>query len=291
MELFISITTNQRIMIIAIMNIMMYLIAIYYAYRVKINIHVRFIKNLKFILFMFVVINLFRITSSLLNLENTYFVRNWLNSVIIIFGICLHIGLTFAILYIIYGRNQYKFVDLEYKYQKKIAISKSEEKFQQLFEQMPLGIAIHQLLYDDHGKAINYRFLNVNHSYEEHTTLKAKDIIGKTLYEVIPDDAPIWLKKYTNVVKNKSVISFVDYSKPLNSYFNIVVYPIEEDKFVTIVNNITKDIHKDQELEFLVTHDYLTKLKNRQEFLKDLKTYNEIEGISTKLILMDIDGF
>ncbi|MFA6801772.1 MAG: diguanylate cyclase, partial [Acholeplasmataceae bacterium] len=41
----------------------------------------------------------------------------------------------------------------------------------------------------------------------------------------------------------------------------------------------------------LVTHDYLTKLKNRQEFLKDLKTYNEIEGISTKLILMDIDGF
>ena len=60
-------------------------------------------------------------------------------------------------------------------------LSDSEHKFRTLFENLTEGVALHEMIYDENGKAVDYRILDINPSYEKHTGLlhkKAKGIAG-----------------------------------------------------------------------------------------------------------------
>jgi diguanylate cyclase (GGDEF)-like protein len=291
MEQFVTISINQRFMIISLMNIVFYMINTYETFHFKTKVHKQFVRNFRVVMFLFIVLNLIRFSTAAFDLGNTYEERHILNSMLLIFGTCLRTFLTFAILYIIYGKNQYQFVDLEFKYQKQMLIKDSEQKFKMLFDEMPLGIAIHQMIYDENMKPIDYIFLDVNKGYENHTSLKAKDVIGKTVKQVIPETESIWYERYDKVLKEQKVLSFSGHSKKLDMHFEIVAYPLDREKFVCIVHNTTSEINKTLELKLLTSHDYLTKLKNRREFIKDLQSFHEFEEINTQLILFDIDGF
>ena len=43
----------------------------------------------------------------------------------------------------------------------------SERKYRLLFENMTTGFALHEMIYDEDGKAIDYRFLDINPAFEE----------------------------------------------------------------------------------------------------------------------------
>jgi len=290
-EIYASLEIYEYAMILSIFNLVIYSICTYYTFKTKIEINNKFILHFRIVLILFVILNAFNIIFDILQLDPDYETRHILNSSLLIFETCIHLSLTFAILYVIYGINQYKFVELEFKYQKQLAIKDSEQKFKQLFEQMPLGIAVHQMIYDGNQKPLDYRFININKGFEIHTSLKAEDIIGKTMKEIIPGTESIWFQRYDKVIKQQKTMSFTGYAKNLNRHFEIVAYPLDHDKFVTIVHNTTSEINKEQELQILTTHDYLTLLKNRHEFIKDLETFSLVNDIAIELILFDIDGF
>ncbi len=48
------------------------------------------------------------------------------------------------------------------------------------------GFALHEIICDGQGRPCDYRFLQVNPAFEHVTGLKAADLIGRTLYEVLP---------------------------------------------------------------------------------------------------------
>ena len=50
----------------------------------------------------------------------------------------------------------------------------------------PFGYANHRILLDDSGVPVDYVFLEVNNAYENFTGLKAANIIGKTVRQVLP---------------------------------------------------------------------------------------------------------
>lgn len=54
----------------------------------------------------------------------------------------------------------------------------SEEKWRLLFENMTTGLALHEVVCDEQGRAVDYRFLEINPAYEQLTGLKASNIIG-----------------------------------------------------------------------------------------------------------------
>lgn len=291
LELWIPFGIHLRIAIIAAFNIIFYVISIYYTYKVAVSINERFVYNLRLILVLFVMLNILRIISSILQLDNTFQTRHILNSIVLLLGVCFHVGLLFAVLYLIYGLNQSQFVHLEYQFQKQQAIKESEQRFKQLFDQMPFGIAIHQMVYDQNGKPKDYTFLNVNKGFETQTSLVAKDILGKTVLTVIPETESIWINRYHQVVKQNKAMNFTGYSGGLDRYFEVSAYPIGNKKFVTIVHNTTSLIQKEKEVQLLSTHDYLTLLKNRKEFIRDLKILEKYSSAPTHLVLFDIDGF
>ncbi len=71
--------------------------------------------------------------------------------------------------------------------------------FENLKESIFSGFAIHEIITDESGKAINYRFLEVNPRFEQITSLLAKDIIGKTVLEFLPHIEYSWIEIYGEV--------------------------------------------------------------------------------------------
>ena len=78
------------------------------------------------------------------------------------------------------------FHDVTEDYLKQEQLRQSEQRFRGLFQYSINAIALHEIICDEKGVPIDYRFLTVNDAFEEMTGLKAHDLIGKTVLEVLP---------------------------------------------------------------------------------------------------------
>lgn len=81
------------------------------------------------------------------------------------------------------------------------SIRKSREKFQSLFENMKEGFAIHEMIFDEAGIPIDYRFLEVNESFEMFTGLSGNRVKGKSVKEVMPMTEDYWIERYGKIYR------------------------------------------------------------------------------------------
>lgn len=120
------------------------------------------------------------------------------------------------------------------------AIQESEEKHRLLVTQMPQGLALHEVIRDNEGKVVDYRFTDVNKGYENITGLTRERIINKTVREVLPDIEQFWIDMFGKVATSGKPISLEDFSKPLGRYFQVHAYSPAKDQFAVIVTDITQ---------------------------------------------------
>ena len=79
------------------------------------------------------------------------------------------------------------FRDVTEEYNRQEALRRSEERFRRLFENSINAVALHEIIVDDEGKPVDYRFLAVNRAFEELTGLSAKDLVGRRVLELMPN--------------------------------------------------------------------------------------------------------
>lgn len=132
------------------------------------------------------------------------------------------------------------FSDVTEAYQAREEIRISENKFRNLVTEMEQGLAVHEVIYDENGKVVDYRFLEVTNSYENLTGLKRKDIIGKTVLEVIPNVEQYWIDTFGNVAVTGKSTQYENYVKEFDRYYNTVVYRPQLHQFAVIVTDITE---------------------------------------------------
>lgn len=109
---------------------------------------------------------------------------------------------------------------------------------------MPIGYGLHKVIFDVQGHPCDYTFVEVNDKFEEYTGLKAGDIIGKRITEVLPDignDTFDWIGAYGTVVQSCSTLDFEQYSDNLQKWFRINAFSPQKDHFVTLFSDITKE--------------------------------------------------
>jgi PAS domain S-box-containing protein len=129
-------------------------------------------------------------------------------------------------------------------------IDESEKKFKSLFEEMSSGVALHEIILNKVGKPIDYRFLDINSAFDELTGLTGKDLIGKTVLQVLPNTEEYWIDTYGQVALTGKSVKLDHFSKELNKHFEVNVYCPQYKQFVTVFNDITKqktsEIEKDE---------------------------------------------
>lgn len=115
----------------------------------------------------------------------------------------------------------------------------SDRRFRKLFESMADGFALHELVYDAEGRPVDYRFLEINGAFERQTGLRAENLIGRRLYEILPETEPFWLQRYAPVAQGRGAIHFEHYALVLDRYFSVTAYSPEPNQFATLVTDIT----------------------------------------------------
>ncbi len=114
-----------------------------------------------------------------------------------------------------------------------------QNRYQNLFNSMPLAFVVHQITLDESGLPKDCRFLSVNPAFERITGLKADQIIGRQMVEVLPDMEPNCIEVYGRVALTGKPIIFENHSRKLDKYFEIHVYRPQEGQIACIFSDIT----------------------------------------------------
>jgi len=155
-------------------------------------------------------------------------------------------------------------LDITDREQAEEALQISEGNYRLLFENMIEGFSLHEIILDENGKPVDYRFLVVNPAFERLTGLKAENIIGRTALEVLPNLEPIWIEKYGQVALNGESVSFENYVQGLKRYYSVKAFCPERGHFATIFEDITNRKQAEIELQRSSKDEY----KRREELEK-----------------------
>lgn len=131
------------------------------------------------------------------------------------------------------------------------ALRESEQLYADLFNGMVEGFALHEIICDEKGKPADYRFLKVNPAFEKLTGLRAADIIGRTVLDVLPGTEKHWIDTYGRVALTGEPVHFENYSGAINMYFKVTAYSPRQKQFVAIFEDITEQKIAVQEQERL----------------------------------------
>lgn len=126
---------------------------------------------------------------------------------------------------------------------------RSEERFENLFHTMREGFALHEIICDSEGEPIDYRFLEVNPAFETMTGLKAEEVLGRRVKQVLPNLEEEWIQTYGEVALEGETVSFESYSQELNRHYSVDAFSPEEGQFATVFLDITERVKTEQALK------------------------------------------
>lgn len=132
------------------------------------------------------------------------------------------------------------------------AIRQSEARYRTLFENMTEGFALHEMLWDENGRPLDYRFLEVNPAFERLTGLPAEQAVGKTVRQLLPDLETSWIERYAEVARTGQPIVFEEYGAALKRWYEVRAFSPQAGYFATVFTDITQRKQWDAERERLI---------------------------------------
>jgi len=121
-----------------------------------------------------------------------------------------------------------------------IAHRHSEEKFRNLFDAMDEGVALHELIFDEQGRPVDYIITEVNPAFEHETGIpvyKARGARASILYKT--DTAP-YIETYARVAETGVPESFSVFFGPMNRHFHIHCFSPRKGWFATVFSRVNK---------------------------------------------------
>ena len=123
----------------------------------------------------------------------------------------------------------------------------AEQNYRTLFQEMLDGFALHEIICDCEGRPVDYRFLAVNPAFEKMTGLKAADVIGRTVLEILPSTESCWIETYGRVALTGDSIHFENYSSDFQKHFEISAFRPAPNQFAYSFADITDRKKAEQE--------------------------------------------
>ena len=125
------------------------------------------------------------------------------------------------------------------------------EYFKSIFNNVDVSIADHELIYNENGEAIDYKFLYANKAFCESINTSLENLIGKTVLDLFPETEKYWIDKYSEVVATGESLSMTRYSAQFDKQFSIYAFKSNENSFVTSFFDITNIIDRFKETNII----------------------------------------
>jgi PAS domain S-box-containing protein len=127
----------------------------------------------------------------------------------------------------------------------------AENNYQTLFREMLEGFASHEIICDDNGVPVNFRFLAVNPSFERMTGLQSEKIVGRTVLEVLPNIENYLIETFGRVALTGEHAHFEMYSPQFQKHIEITAFRPVPNQFACVLTDITERKTAGREREFL----------------------------------------
>ena len=124
----------------------------------------------------------------------------------------------------------------------------SEDRYRNLFDSIDEGFCTIEMIYDN-GKPVDYRFIEVNPSFEKQTGLVNAQ--GKSILELVPDFDGVWFETYGRVAATGEPVRFVQEARALNRWFDVYACPdltVDSKKVIVLFTDITERKRAEQAL-------------------------------------------
>ncbi len=127
-------------------------------------------------------------------------------------------------------------------------LRQSEDRYRTLFNAIDDGFCILQMILDEDGTPVDYRFIEVNPAFERHTGLYNAQ--GQRAREMVPNLEPHWVEIYGNVALTGEPLRFVQSADSMNGrWFNVYAMPVGDpaDLHVALVfHDMTEERRHDE---------------------------------------------
>ncbi len=118
-------------------------------------------------------------------------------------------------------------------------LNESEKHWRGLFEELSEGFIVGQLVRDLDGKAIDWRYVEVNAAWADLVGVAAEDAIGRTVREVFRGIEDEWISSMAAVVETGAPIKFTRQVGVLQRWYEGRAFPLKGERFGVIFLEVT----------------------------------------------------
>src|SRR3984893_7736275 len=126
---------------------------------------------------------------------------------------------------------------------------RAEDKYRLLFDSIDEGFCAIEMIFDESDKPIDYRYLEVNPSFEKQTGIKNPR--GKRMREIAPQHEEHWFKIYGKIALTGQPARFENVAADLRRWYDVYAFRVgepHERKVAVLFNDITERKRKDERL-------------------------------------------
>jgi len=143
-------------------------------------------------------------------------------------------------------------------------LRESEERYKSLFDSIDEGYCVIEMIFDKNRKPIDYRFLEVNASFEKQTGIK--NPIGRRMREIAPKHEPHWFQNYGEIALTGVSMKFENEAAQLGRWYDVYAYRFgapEELQVAIRFSDITERKHEESRVALLARLGEISRTKRK----------------------------
>ena len=119
-------------------------------------------------------------------------------------------------------------LDLTDRKRAEVELRESEQNYRMLFESIDEGFCTIEVLFDQNEEPVDYRFLQINPSFERQTGIK--NAAGRRMREIAPQHEEHWFEIYGRIALTGEPMRFENEAKQLGRWYDVYAFPVEDPK-------------------------------------------------------------
>ena len=133
------------------------------------------------------------------------------------------------------------------------ALVRSESKWRTVFETLREGFLLGELIRDESGRAVNWRYEEVNDAWYDLVGIPRGTATGRTIRDVVPGVEDEWIDEFARVVETGEPARFTRRVGTLDRWYEGMAQPMGGDRFTVIFVEVTDRIRRDRRQATLLT--------------------------------------